>query len=168
MRYVWFGYSKGFQPTLAKSKTSVTMNKILPNGLTKALHPSKEVCNLLTNIFPHAVCPLINKCVCVYFHLTPFVRNRLIYRDFKSVRCVQSILHIPCIHLTHHTPLPHSRFGRMRWGLRHRDVEKSVGSTDFSVPLCRNFALPCLCRVAACGACRSRGLRASGIGSILH
>ena len=154
MRYAWFGYSKGFQPVLAKSKTSVTMNKILPNGLTKALHPSKEAYNLLTNICPHAVCLLINECVCFYCHLTQFVRNKLIYRDFNSVRCIQSILHTPCIHLTHHPPLPHSRFGRMRRALRHRDVEKFVGATDFSVPLCRNIALPCLCRVAACGACR--------------
>ena len=135
-------------------------------GHTKALHPSKEVCNLLTNICPHAVCQLINECVCFYCHLTLFVRNKLIYRDFKSVRCVQSILHTPCIHLTHHTPPPHSRFGRMRWVLRHRDVEKSVGATDFSVPLCRNIALPCLCRVAACGACRSRGLRAVCAGCV--
>ena len=166
MRYVWFGYSKGFQPTLAKSKTSVTMNKILPNGLAKALHPSKEVYNLLTNICPHAVCLLIHECVRFYCHLTLFVRNKLIYRDFKSVGCVQSILHTPCIHLTHHTPLPHSRFGRMRWGLRHRDVEKSVRATDFSVPLCRNIALPCLCHVAACGACRLRGLRAVCAGCV--
>ena len=166
MRYAWFGYSKGFQPALAKSKTSVTMNKILPNGLTKALPPSKEVCNLLTNICPHAACLLINECVCFYYHLTLFVRNKLIYRDFKSVRCVQSILHTPCIHLTHHTPLPCCRFGRMRWVLRHRDVEKFVAPTDFSVPLCRNIALPCLCRVAACGACRLRGLRAVCAGCV--
>ena len=111
-------------------------------GHTKALHPSKEVCNLLTNICPHAVCLLINECVCFYCHLTLFVRNKLIYRDFKSVRCVQSILHTPCIHLTHHTPLPRCRFGRMRRALRHRDVEKFVGATDFSVPLCCNIALP--------------------------
>ena len=157
MRYVWFGYSKGFQPTFAKSKTSVTMNKILPNGLTKALHPSQVVCNMLTNICPHAVCLLINECVCFYCHLTQFVRNKLIYKYFKSVRCIQSILH---------TPLPRGRFGRMRWVLRHRDVEKFVGATDFSVPLCRNIALPCLCRVAACGACGLRGLRAVCAGSV--
>ena len=117
-------------------------------------------------ICPHAVCLLINECVCFYCHLTLFVRNKLIYRCFKSVRCVQSILHTPCIYLTHHTPLPRSRFGRMRWGLRHRDVEKFVGATDFSVPLCRNIALPYLCRVAACGACRLRGLRAVCAGCV--
>ena len=137
-------------------------------GHTKALHPSKEMCNLYPNICFLPINPPINECVCFYCHLTLFVRNKLIYRYFKSVRCVQSILHTPCIHLTHHTPLPRGRFVRMRWVLRHRDVEKSVGATDFSVPLCCNIALPCLCRVAACGACRSRGLRASGIGSILH
>ena len=122
-------------------------------GLVKALHLSKEVCNLLTNICPHAVCLLINECVCFYCHLTLFARNKLIYRDFMSVRWFQSILHTPCIHPAHPTLLPHSRFGRMKWVLRHRDVEKFVGATDFSVPLCRNFALPCLCRVAACGVC---------------
>ena len=124
------------------------------------------MCNLLTNICPHAVCLLINECVCFYCHLTQFVRNKLIYKDFKSVRCVQSILHTPCIHLTHHTPLPRCRFCRMLWVLRHRDVEKSVGVTDFSVPLCRNIALPCLCRVAACGACRLRGSRAVCAGCV--
>ena len=108
-------------------------------------------------ICPHAVCLLINECVCFYCHLTHFVCNKLIYRCFKSVRCVQSILHIPCIHLTHNTPLPHSRFVRLRWGLRHRDVEKFVGATDFSVPLCRNIALPCLC----CAGCVQVALAAS-------
>ena len=73
-----------------------------------------------------------------------------------SVRCVESILHTPCIHLTHLTPLPRCRFGRMRWVLRHRDVEKFVGATDFSVPLCCNIALPCLCCVAVYGLCRWR------------
>ena len=70
-----------------------------------------------------------------------------------------------CTHLTLHTPLPHSRFGRMQWGLHHRDIEKSVGATDSPTPLCRDIALPCLCRVEACGVCR---LRVGGIGSILH
>ncbi len=71
----------------------------------------------------------------------------------------------PCIHLTHLTPPSRSRFGRVRWVLHHRDVEKSVGATDFPAPLCRDTVLPCLCRVAACGLCR---MRVSGIGSILH
>ena len=69
------------------------------------------------------------------------------------------------LHLTHHTPLSRSRFGRMRWGLRHREVEESVGATDFSAPLCRDIFLPCSCRVAACGLCR---LRVGRIYSILH
>ena len=103
----------------------------------------QKKCATCTQIFvPFPVCLLINECVCFYCHLTLFVRNKLIYKCFKSVRCAQSILHTPCIHLTHHTPLPRCRFGRMRWVLRHRDVEKSVGATDFSVPLCRNIALP--------------------------
>ena len=71
----------------------------------------------------------------------------------------------PCIHLTQHTPLPPSLFGRMRWVLRHRDVGDSVGATDFSAPLCCDIALPCLCRVAVCAVCR---LRVGEIGSILH
>ena len=125
-------------------------------GLVKALPPSKEVCNLHTNICPHAVCLLINECVCFYCHLTLFARNKLIYRGLKSVRCIQSILHTPCIHLTHLTPLPRVLFGRMKWVLRHRDVEKFVGATDFSVPLCCNIALPWACRVAACELCRWR------------
>ena len=68
-------------------------------------------------------------------------------------------------YLTHPTPLPRSRFCRMRWVLRHRDVEKSVGATDFSAPLYRNILLPCLCRVAARRLCR---LCVGKIGSILH
>ena len=111
-------------------------------GNTEALHPSKKVYNLYTNICPLPVIPLVKEYMCFYCHLTLFVRNKLIYRGFMSVRCIQSILHTPCIHLTHHTPLPHSRFGRMRRALRHRDVEKFVGATDFSVPLCCNIALP--------------------------
>ena len=78
---------------------------------------------------------------------------------------ISKYLTLSCIHLTHHTPLLRSRFCRMRWVLRHRDVEKSVGATDFSAPLCRNILLPCLCRVAACRLCR---LRVSGICNILH
>ena len=72
-------------------------------GLVKALHPSKEVYNLHTNICPHAVCLLINECVCFYCHLTLFVRNKLIYKGFKSVRCIQGILHTPA-YILHITP----------------------------------------------------------------
>ena len=115
---------------------------------------------------PLPINPPINECVCFYCHLTLFVRNKLIYKGFKSVRCVQSILHTPCIHLTHYTPLPRVLFGRMRWVLRHRDVEKFVGATDFSVPLCCNIALPWACCVAACGLCRWRGLRADCAGCV--
>ena len=84
---------------------------------------------------------------------------------FQECKMISKYLTLPCIHLTHHTPLPCSRFARMRWGLRHRDVGISVGATDFSAPLCRDVILPCLCRVAVCGVCR---LRVSGIWSILH
>ena len=78
---------------------------------------------------------------------------------------ISKYLTLPCIHLTHPTPLSCSRFGRMRWVIRHRDVEKSVGATDISAPLCRGINLPCLYRVAVCKLCR---MRVGGICSILH
>ena len=55
-------------------------------GNTKALHPSKKVYNLYTNICSLRVIPLIKESVCFYCHLTLFMRNKLIYRCFKSVR----------------------------------------------------------------------------------
>ena len=39
------------------------------------------------------VTPLINEYVCFHCHLTLFVHNKLIYKDFKCVRWFQSILH---------------------------------------------------------------------------
>ena len=55
-------------------------------GSTKALHPSKKVYNLYTNICTLPVIPLVKECVFFYCHLTLFMRNKLIYRGFKSVR----------------------------------------------------------------------------------
>ena len=55
-------------------------------GNTKALFPSKKVYNLYTNICVLAVYLHINECVCFYCHLTLFIRNKLIHRDFRSVR----------------------------------------------------------------------------------
>jgi hypothetical protein len=55
-------------------------------GNTEALHPSKKVYNLYTNICPLPVIPLVKECMSFYCHLTLFVRNKLIYRCFKSVR----------------------------------------------------------------------------------
>ena len=55
-------------------------------GNTKALHPSKKVYNLYTNICTLPVIPLIKESACFYYHLTLFMRNKLIYRRFKSVR----------------------------------------------------------------------------------
>ena len=55
-------------------------------GNTEALHPSKKVYNLYTNICPLSVIPLVKEYVRFYCHLTLFVRNKLIYRSFKSVR----------------------------------------------------------------------------------
>ena len=68
---------------------------------------------------------------------------------FQECKMISTYLTLPCIHLTLPTPQPCSWFYRMQWVLRHRDVEKSVGATDFSVPLCRNILLPCSCRMAA-------------------
>ena len=87
---------------------------------------------------------------------------------FQECKMISKYLTLPCIHLTHPTPLPRSQYGRMRWIIRHRDVEQSVGTTDFSAPLCRDIPLPCLSRVAACGVCRLCRLRVGGFGSILH
>ena len=55
-------------------------------GSTKALHATKKVYNLYTNICSLPVCLLVKECVCFYCHLTLFVRNKLIHRCFKSVR----------------------------------------------------------------------------------
>ena len=55
-------------------------------GNTEALHPTKKVYNLYTNIFPIPVIPLVKECACFYCYLTLFARNKLIYRCFKSVR----------------------------------------------------------------------------------
>ena len=84
---------------------------------------------------------------------------------FQECKIISKCLTHPCIHLTHHTPLSRSWFCRMRWIVHHWDVEKSVGATDFSVPLCRDVFLPCLCRVTVCRLCR---LRVGKIGGILH
>ena len=72
-------------------------------GNTEALHPSKKVYNLYTNICPLPVIPLVKEYVRFYCHLTLFVRNKLIYRCFKSVRWFQSILHTPA-YILHTTP----------------------------------------------------------------
>ena len=55
-------------------------------GNTEALHSTKKVYKLYTNIFPIPVIPLVKECVCFYRHLTLFMRNKLIFRRFKSVR----------------------------------------------------------------------------------
>ena len=55
-------------------------------GNTKTLHPSKKVYNLYTNICSLPVCLHVKESVCFYCHLTLFMRNKLIYRGFKSVR----------------------------------------------------------------------------------
>ena len=84
---------------------------------------------------------------------------------FQVCKMSSKYLTHSCTHLTHFTPLPRSRFGRVQRIIRHRDVEESVGATDFSAPLCCDIFLPCLYRVAVCVLCR---LCVGDIGSILH
>ena len=55
-------------------------------GNTKALHPTKKVYNLYTNNCAFPISPLVKECLYFYCHLTLFVRNKLKYIDFKSVR----------------------------------------------------------------------------------
>ena len=55
-------------------------------GNTEALYPTKKVYNLYTNICSLPVSLHVKECVCFYCHLTLFMRNKLIYRGFKSVR----------------------------------------------------------------------------------
>ena len=52
----------------------------------RAVDQSRTVCSSYTNICPLPVTPHVKECVCFYCHLTLFVRNKLIYRRFKSVR----------------------------------------------------------------------------------
>lgn len=59
--------------------------KVLQSS-TKALHPTKKVYNLYTNICPLPVSPLVKESVCFCCHLTLFVRNWLINICFESVR----------------------------------------------------------------------------------
>ena len=49
----------------------------------------------------------INECMCFYCHLTLLVRNKLIHNGFKSVRCVQSIIHTPA-YILHTSPRCHT------------------------------------------------------------
>ena len=53
---------------------------------------------------------------------------------FQECKMISKYLTHSCTHLTHLTPPSRSRFGRMRWVIHHRDVEKSVGATDFPAP----------------------------------
>ena len=52
----------------------------------RAVDQSCTAYSSYTNICPLPVIPHVKECVCFYCHLTLFVRNKLIYRDFKSVR----------------------------------------------------------------------------------
>ena len=84
---------------------------------------------------------------------------------FQECKMISKYHTHPCIHLTHHTVPSRSRFVRVRWIIRHRDVGKSVGATGISAPLCRDAALVMPCCVPVGVVCR---LRVGGFGSILH
>ena len=85
------------------SQTALITRLSVSLCITKTLHPTKKVYNLHTNICFLPVIPLIKECVCFYCHLTLFMRNKLIFKGFKSVRWFQSILHTPA-HILHITP----------------------------------------------------------------
>ena len=70
-----------------KGKSITMCFGVLPDNnicITKTLHPT--VYNLYTNICFLPVFPLIKECMCFYCHLTLFMRNKLIFNGFKSVR----------------------------------------------------------------------------------
>ncbi len=67
----------------------------------------KRVYNLYTYICPLPVYLLVKENVCFYCHLTLFMRNKLILKGFKSVRCVQSIIHYPA-YILHAPPRCHA------------------------------------------------------------
>ena len=52
----------------------------------RAVDQSCTAYSSYTNICPLPVIPHVKECVCFYCHLTLFMRNKLIYRCFKSVR----------------------------------------------------------------------------------
>ena len=52
----------------------------------RAVDQSRTAYSSYTNICSLPVIPHVKECVCFYCHLTLFVRNKLKYIDFKSVR----------------------------------------------------------------------------------
>ena len=52
----------------------------------RAVDQSRTAYSSYTNICSLPVIPHVKECVCFYCHLTLFVRNKLIFRRFKSVR----------------------------------------------------------------------------------
>ena len=52
----------------------------------RAVDQSRTAYSSYTNICSLPVIPHVKECVYFYCHLTLFVRNKLIYRGFKSVR----------------------------------------------------------------------------------
>ena len=68
------------------SQTALNTRLSVSLCITKTLHTTKKVYNLHTNICSLPVIPLIKECMYFYFHLTLFMRNKLIFNGFKSVR----------------------------------------------------------------------------------
>ena len=52
----------------------------------RAVDQSRTAYSSYTNICPLPVIPHVKECVCLYCHLTLFMRNKLIHSCFKSVR----------------------------------------------------------------------------------
>ena len=52
----------------------------------RAVDQSRTAYSSYTNICSLPVIPHVKECVCFYCHLTLFMRNKLTYRCFKSVR----------------------------------------------------------------------------------
>ena len=110
------------------------------------------------------VSPLVKGSVWFHCHLTLFVCNKLIYRCFKSVRWVQSILHSPAYIL--HTP-PAASQSILSYAVDctpqgRREICRS--NRLFCSPMLW-YLSPVLVQCGSMWACR---LCVGGIGSILH
>ena len=72
--------------TLDGKEHLVTAAAAATKEVQRAVDQSRTACSSYTNICPLPVIPHVKECVCFYCHLTLFMRNKLIYRCFKSVR----------------------------------------------------------------------------------
>ena len=67
-------------------KEHLVMAAAAAKEVQRAVDQSRAAYSSYTNICPLPVCLLVKECVCFYCHLTLFMRNKLIYRGFKSAR----------------------------------------------------------------------------------